>query len=54
MSREVVKLLVKLDETAKICATLASKVSELESRVAKLETRKVGRPPKGKQDAEIQ
>lgn len=54
MSREAVKLLVKLEETAKICASLAGKVMELEDRIVKLETRKVGRPPKGKQDAEIQ
>jgi len=40
------KILVKLEETAKLVQELADKVKSLEQRLVTIETRKVGRPPR--------
>lgn len=40
------KILVKLEETAKMVEILQNKVESLEARLLAIETRKVGRPPR--------
>ena len=40
------KILVKLEETAKLVQELQDKVKDIEARLVTIETRKVGRPPR--------
>ena len=47
------KLLVKLEETAKMLENLREQVQDLNARIIVLETRKVGRPPRKAEECGI-
>lgn len=47
------KILVKLEETAKMVQELQDKVKSLEAKLIAIETRKVGRPPRKAEECNI-